>query len=180
MSRKQQINRFRHLIKVRKAIELELELPGEPLIYSIKYPVGKKRLGLNVFRNKKWASMIRCYFRSQIRTNAPVVVIVRFYVTPPENIKVSAKDLRSELVPALPGFEICDYLLSFHEILYNVLITTYRQIVKVDASKFYSNRPRTVFQFMTWEQYVYLKNYDSVHAKTKGVSPTKEKKCIQS
>jgi len=122
----------------------------------------------------KWKSLLKCFFRSYYRTNTPVVVVVRFYVSPPSSVKIKEADLRKETVPALFSYEICDYLLSFLEMLHHVLINSYRQIVKIDAEKYYSSNPRTVFQFMKWDHYENLPNRNTVHTKTKSFDPLGE------
>ena len=159
---------LKQLIKEKKllasgAIDLKFELPGEPLIYSIKYLIGDRKRSVQFFRDEKWRSILKCVFRSYFQTKIPVVVIVWFYVTPSESVKISPKALRSETTPAVFAFELCDYLLSFKEMLFHVLINSYKQVVYVEAYKFYSDNPRTVFQFMKWDHYVELnKNKNSL------------------
>lgn len=159
---------LKQIIKQKKillnhALNAELELPGEPLIYSIKYPVGQRRSGLNYFRNEKWKSLLRTFFPSYYKTKVPVVILILFYVTPPEHIKIKASDLKSESIPAVFCYELCDYLLSFLEMLHHTLFNSYRQVVKVDMMKFYSNNPRTVFKFVKWEHYLELQNNNTIH-----------------
>ncbi len=161
------------------AVDAELVLPGEPLIYSIKYTVGSRTRSVQFFRDMKWKSLLKSFFRSYYKTHTPVVVIVRFYVTPPQNANIKLNDLRSDTVPAVYSYELCDYLLSFLEMLHHVLINSYRQVVKIDVQKFYSSNPRTVFQFMKWDQYVYLQNHNTVHTKSKGVVEARKTRNIQ-
>lgn len=149
------------------AVDGELVLPGEPLIYSIKYQIGERRRSVQFFRNEKWKSLLKCYFRSYYHTSIPVVVLVRFYVSPPSHVNVKHRDLVKETVPAVHSFELCDYILSFIEMLHHVLINSYRQIVKFDVEKYYSDEPRTVFKFMKWEHYVDLQNNYTVHPESK-------------
>jgi hypothetical protein len=170
MSLKQRIKKQRLM---HPAVEAELVLPGEPMIYSIKYPIGNRSRASQYFRNMKWKSLLKCFFKSYYRTITPVVVIVHFFVTPPESIKISPKELSKEATPAVFAYELCDYLLSFLEMLHHVLINSYKQIVKVEVDKFYSNNPRTVFKFMKWDQYVQLQNNNSVLPETQVVSETK-------
>lgn len=177
MSLKQVINNRK--ILQGGAVNSELELPGEPLIYSIKYSIGSRTRSVQFFRNEKWRSLLKCYFRSHLKTNVPLVVIVRFYVSPPSHIKVKATDLRKETIPAVHSFEICDYTLSFLELLHHVLINSYRQIVKIDADKFYSSRPRTVFKFLKWDHYVRLKNNNTLHPQSKSVSTDEQELLLQ-
>ncbi len=166
---------LKQLIKQQKLLAAtaknELVLPGEPLIYSIKYSMGSRTRFVQFFRNQKWKSLLKCYFRSYYRTDVPVVVIVRFYVSPPSSVRVNRRRLKKDSVPATEAYELCDYLLSFLEMLHHVLINSYCQIVKVDAEKFYSSEPRTVFKFMKWEHYVELQNNNSVQPKTESISP---------
>lgn len=157
------------------AVDAELELPGEPMIYSIKYPIGNRSRASQYFRNMKWKSLLKCFFKSYYRTSTPVVVIVRFFVTPPESVNISFKDLSKEATPAVFAYEVCDYLLSFLEMLHHVLINSYKQVVKVEVDKFYSNNPRTVFKFMKWDQYVELQNKNSTHSESQVVSKTQRK-----
>lgn len=163
--------RLKRLIKEKQilaqAATMELELPGEPMIYSIKYTLKNRTLSTQFFRNMQWKSLFKSYFKSYYNTNTPVVVIVRFYVSAPASLKISSRNLKSEKTPAVKAYELCDYLLSFLEMLHHVLINSYCQIVKVDAEKYYSNNPRTVFQFMKWDHYVeHCKNNDTVHAES--------------
>jgi hypothetical protein len=145
------------------AINAEFTIPGEPLIYSIKYPVGQRSRYACFFRNEKFRSLFKCFFNSYLYTNTPVVVIVKFYVTPFQKAKLRSGDLKRENVPATFAYELCDYILSFQEMLFHVLINSYRQIVKLDAEKYYSSNPRTVFKFMKWDHYVNLQNNNSLH-----------------
>jgi hypothetical protein len=169
MSQKQLIKKQRLM---HPAVDAELELPGEPMIYSIKYPIGNRSRSTQYFRNIKWKSLLKCFFKSYYRTSTPVVVIVRFFVTPPESVNISLKDLSKEATPAVFAYEACDYLLSFLEMLHHVLVNSYKQIVKIEVDKFYSNNPRTVFKFMKWDQYVELQNKNSPHSETQVVSET--------
>lgn len=141
----------------------EMTLPGEPLIYSVKYSVGCRMKKADYFRNRKFNSLIKCYFKSYAFKLIPCVVIVTFYVTPTEGYDIKPADLRSEKVPALHSYELADYLLSFMEMIFRTLISTYRQLVKIDMQKFYSNNPRTVFQFMRWEHYVSFRDKDTAY-----------------
>lgn len=144
-----------------------LTLPGEPTIYSIKYSLRDRRLTVQFLRSCQWRSVLKSYFRSFMFKGQAVAVIVRFYVSPPEEER-EAKKYRKDNCPAVYSYEICDYLLSFLEMLHHVLINSYRQIVKVDAEKFYSKDPRTEMQFMLWSEYEKLSNQNPVHAKSKG------------
>ena len=145
----------------------ELVLPGEPLIYCIKYRPGQRMHTTLFLRNKKWNSFIKSFFKSYYNTKTPVVVLVDFFVTPAEGTKVKEKDLINECIPATRAYEICDYLLAFLEMLHKVVINSYKQIVKIESNKFYSKNPRTVFKFMHWDTYVNLQNNDTNHTKTK-------------
>lgn len=148
------------------AVEAMLELPGEPMIYSIKYSIGNRSHHAQFFRNNKWKSLLKCFFRAFMKTEVPVVLSVTFYLTPPEKEKVSARELKLEKRPAVRSFELCEYLLSFLELLMHVLINSYRQVVKIETAKFYSANPRTVFKFMRYEEHVYLQNKDPNNSKS--------------
>lgn len=153
------------------AASLEFTMPGEPLIYSIKYSLGSRTLTTTYFRNMQWKSLFKCHFNSYLSTKTAVVVIVRFYVSPPASLKISSRALKAEKTPAVKAYELCDYLLSFLETLMHVLINSYCQIVKVDAEKYYSKNPRTVFKFMKWDDYVECyKDKGTVHPKGESVS----------
>lgn len=177
MSLKQIIKRSKILNNV---VARELVMPGEPMIYSLKYPVGRRTRGVQFFRNMKWKSLLKTFFRSFYRTNIPLVVIVRFYVTPPENVVLSAKTLRQESMPAVMSYEICDYTLSFLEMLHHVLFNSYKQVVKLDAVKFYSDNPRTVVQFMKWDEHVKLQSSNTNHTKAKSISTDGKGSMVQS
>jgi hypothetical protein len=115
-----------------------------------------------------------------MNTNVPCVLHVTYYVSPPSYVTVSKKALKEERTPATRSFELCDYLLSFLEMVQHVLINSYRQIVRIEAEKYYSNNPRTVFKFMKWEQYEMLKDHNSVHTEGQSVNPNWEIWALQS
>lgn len=169
---------LKQLIKQQKilqsgAVDLELELPGEPLIYSIKYAVGARQRGLQFFRNEQWRSLLKCYFPSYYKTKTPVVLLVRFYVSPPSTVHIKDADLKKECIPAVSSYELCDYLLSFLEMMHHVLINSYKQFVKIDVEKYYSAKPRTVFKFMKWDHYDHLQNHHTLHTKSEKLSKTR-------
>lgn len=165
---------------LKKNIDKPFEIPGEPMIYSLKYPVGLRTRGLQYFRNMQWKSILKSNFRSFYRTNIPLVLIVRLYVTPTPNIDVPAKVLSQESMPAVMSYELCDYGLSLLEMLHHVLFNSYRQIVKLDIEKFYSARPRTEMKFMKWDEYVKLQSSDTSSAETESVSQDEPRKVLQS
>ena len=179
MSLKQIINRKKMQKMLNEVLDTEMVLAGEPMIYSVKYPVGKRTRGVQFFRNMQWKSMLKAHFRSFYRTTIPLVVIVRFFVTPPGNVKVSSKALRQESVPAVMSFELCDYTLSFLEMLHHVLFNSYKQIVKLDVVKFYSDNPRTAVKMMKWDEYVELQSSNTLHAKAKGVGASRQREGVQ-
>ncbi len=158
----------------------EMVLPEEPLIYSIKYQVGSRAKSMQFFRNKKWRSFFKCFFRSYMNSNVPCVLHITYYVSPPSYVKVSNKALKAEKTPATRSYELCDYLLSYMEMLHHVLINSYRQVVRIEAEKYYSSNPRTVFKFMKWEQYEMLKNNNTLHAESEGIGPDWEVWALQS
>lgn len=160
---------------MKDAVTQHLTIPGEPLIYSRKFNVANRTYTPNYFKNKAWTSLLKAQFISYNQSfNIPVVLIIRFYVSPPEYIKISEKDVAKERTIATAAFEICDYLLAFMEMLLGVLINTYKQFVKIDAEKYYSNNPRTVFQFMKWEHYVNFQNHNPLDTKAKSKRPPRE------
>jgi Holliday junction resolvase RusA-like endonuclease len=163
---------LKQLIKKKKlealaAVDAPLVLPGEPMIYSIKYNIGSRTRSIQFFPDMKWKSLLKSFFRSYYKTSVPVVVVVTFFVSPPEHVNIKQADLKKETVPAVHFYEVCDYLLSFLEMLHHVLINSYRQVVKVEVQKFYSAEPRTVFQFMKWEHYVNVKDNNTIHTESK-------------
>lgn len=172
MSLKRIIKRDR-LLKA-GVIDASMTLPGEPMIYSIKYNIGNRTRSVQFFRNEKWKSLLKCCFPSYYKTYTPCVIMVRFFVTPPSDVKIKDSDVRKETVPAVHTYEICDYLLSFLEMLHHVLINSYRQVVKIDAEKYYSKDPRTVFKFMKWDDYVKLQNNDTFHTKGKSIDQDRQ------
>lgn len=176
MGLKQIINKQKLLEQI---VDGELVLPGEPMIYSIKYSLGSNTRSVQFFRNAKWKSMLKCHFRSFYNTKTPVVVVVKFFVTPPESESVSVKSLSTQKTPATRSYELCDYLLSFLEMLHHVLINSYRQVVKIDAVKIYSDNPRTSFKFMRWEEYVKLQGNNSIHTEAERVSKDGQVRFLQ-
>src|SRR5574338_472180 len=89
----------------------ELTLPGDPMIYSTKYHIGNRMHSTQFFRNMQWKSILKSCFTSCYNTKTPVVVIVRFYVSPPSYVKITPVKLKKENTPAVEAFEVCDYLL---------------------------------------------------------------------
>ena len=174
--------RLKRLIHFRKdylkAANYELTMPGEPLIYSVKSKVGKRFRTLDTFRNMRWKSILRCCYAHAITKRVAVVILVRFFVSAPVHVKVSTAALKAEKTPALEAFEIADYLLSYMEMIKSVLISNYRQIVKVEAEKYYSANPRTVMKFLKWDQYVALSNQGEFHTKTESISAPKWNKWL--
>ncbi len=167
MSLKQLIRRKKILEAIKDPGIPILEMPGEPLIYSIKSTVGQRIEYLDYFRNKQWRSILKCYFRNYLKAYTPTAIIVKFYVSPPVGHEISAAMLRREVVPAVYAFELCDYFISFLEMLHKVIIHNYRQVCRVDMVKLYSNNPRTTLQFMHYEEYVDVQNTHTTKAQAK-------------
>lgn len=162
---KQMVNQWEIL---RNLSANEMVLPEEPLIYSIKYRVGQRVKSVQNFRNAKFASILKCCLKKQQK--CPVVLFVKFFVPPHPRVELTPKQLRQENVPATDAYELCDYLLSFLECIHRNLINSYRQIVQLYCEKFYSDHPRTEFQFMPWSTYVEIyKAPDSNPAKSQAV-----------
>lgn len=132
---------------------------------------------MQYFRNIQFRSILRCTF--PFIRNAPIVLLVKFYITPNENQNISPENLKKECIPATQPYEIADYLLSFMEMLKDVLFSSYLQIVKVDASKFYSKKPRTSFKFLTWNDYVKLQDNDTLHTQAQSIRTSSKRKSIQ-
>lgn len=158
-----------------------LVLPGEPMLYSVKYSLGERRHSVQYFRDKKFRSFLKCWFPTYTNVKTPVALIICFYVTPKlyHGQKIPLKDLRSEKVPAVYGWEVIDYMLSFLEMLRGVLLSAYPQIVKLDIMKFYSDNPRTVFQFMHWGTYVNVQNNYPLDAKAESVVSSQPRQNLQ-
>lgn len=154
------------------AVGCSLTMPEDPMIYSVKDNIAGRLDGMNYFRNKKWRAIFKCIFKTFNTVNTPLVLLIRFYVPPQPTVKVEKSILRAEKTPAPRSHELADYLLSFMEMLHKCLIGSYAQICKVEMDKFYSDKPRTVFKIMSWDDYEQLQSYYSVHAEGKSVSAT--------
>lgn len=157
-----------------------MTIPFEPLIFSQKYMLVGRRRDLAFFRNKQFYSMLKCRFPSYSKIETPVVLIVKFYVPPPVKCTVTREQVRKEKTPAVLAPELSEYLLSFLEMIYNCLIRSYSQVVKIDMSKFYSAKPRTVFQFMKWSNYEELLHYYKSNPEAKAVVSDQSVKDVQS
>lgn len=193
MSRKSFINRqilkarlLRHVRGVQAANPTERHsvpfvMREEPMIYSLKYSVGNRSTSVTAFRDKRYRSMLKCWFRYYNDHKTPVVILVRFYVSPLSYVKIDKKTLREEKTPAMRSHEMADYLLSLMQMLHMTLFGCYRQIVKVDCEKYYSDSPRTVLQFMSWNAYVkLLQDNNTAQAVTESLRPTGKIRRIQS
>ena len=150
---------------------MEVTLPGEPLIYSIKERLSNRLDPKDHFRNRMHVPRLRCEFPAYFNPNSPVVLLVNFYVSPFPFADVSEKAVKSEAV-AVHAYELCEYLLSFMEMLSKTLVSTYRQIVKIDCEKYYSKEPRTVVKFMSWS------NYENVLRGKDPVDPPSKPTCF--
>ena len=177
MSRRQQYKRRKQF---NPAVFNKLTIPGEPMIYSAQEFSGFRELPDEHWRNQQWYSLLRCQFINYTLVRKPVVILVRFYVSPPSSIEIDRGKLKREKTPALESHEICDYLLSFQQMLFIALFEDYRQVVKIDAEKFYSNDPRTEFQYMSWENYVEYQNNYSLYAEAKDVRKDRKMGSVQS
>lgn len=178
MSLRQIIKRNQILMQ-KDVINNEFVIPGEPMIYSVKYTLGERKRPATVFRNQQWKSILKCSMPSYYNTNTPVVLIVRFFVSPPSYVSLSSQVLKKEKTEAVRSFELCDYLLSFMEILHHVLINSYRQIVKIDARKTYSSNPRITFKFMSHAHYVQLQDNNTDNTNSQSSSKAREKNTLQ-
>lgn len=146
---------------------------GEPMIYSVRPPYRLRRSPLQYFRNKQYKSIFKCYFPEYAKKSIACVLIVRFYVSPGVDVSITREELKREKIPATRSHEMSEYVLSFLEMFPNVLVSSQRQFAKIDAEKFYSSNPRTVFKFMKWEHYVKLKADNTLDTKAKRVSTAK-------
>lgn len=177
-----QLLREKAILQQQKAINFELTLQEEPLIYSIKQQLALRRMPRQYFRNKRFSSMVKCHFRSYYNTGTPVVLLVKFFVSPPEKARVSKRQLKAEKTPATFSHEVCEYLLSLLEMLNHNLFNSYRQVVKIDVEKYYSDRPRTVMKFMKWSHYVELyQNNNPAYSASEGIMEGgKKRRSVQS
>lgn len=148
-----------------------LTLPVDPPLFSTGVTVTSRRLNDLHFKRKAFFSLLRSFFKTYALDHVPVVLCCRFYIRPPayEKRRFSAKELRSEQVPAVYAPELCEYVLALLSCLHEVLFKNYRQVVRIETEKFYtSKRPRTELQFMHWENWrhfyakhpFYTKAYD--------------------
>lgn len=158
----------------------EFVIPGEPMIYSIKYVLDNNQRSSQTYRNEQWKSILRSVFKSYLSSKTPVVLCLTFYVSPPERENIAYDKLREEKTYATRSYELCDYLLSFQEMLLRVLINSYRQIVRIEAEKYYSANPRTVMRFYSVETYEKLRNKNPPRPKSKSIDKTKQKRPLQS
>lgn len=174
---------LKRLIHYRKqfleACNYEFTIPGEPLIFSFLYHTRKRWLADAHYRNVGWKSFLRCVFRGEYRFTRPVVVFVRFYVSPPNGIDIHTRTLKNEKTVATDAHELCDYLMSFLEMVKMALLKDYRQIVKIDAEKYYSDKPRTVMKFIRHETYVELLREGHLQPDSQAISKNKSKPLLQ-
>lgn len=155
-------------------------IEGEPLIYSIKYPLGTRHHPPQYWANKANFSKLRCWFR-RFRESWPLVLIVTFYVSPfRDSVKLTKKELKEEKTPALRAWEVCDYLLSLLEMLRLPILQNYTQVVKIEANKVYSGAPRTVFQLMRYEDWEYFYSKHPFYTKAKSFGAPSKTGLLQS
>lgn len=157
---------YRQLIIKKASTYNECTIPGEPMIYSVKYRYEGRKITQNESMERDFRKILRCFYPI-FAIDAPLVLQVRFYVTPSFASTASAMEVRREKTPAIENFEVCEYLLSFLEMLKKSILQRYGQLVKIDVEKYYSDNPRTVFKMLTWSDYVALSRQDSIHAKRK-------------
>lgn len=179
MSLRQIIRRSKLIKQNLLGKDVPFVIPGEPLVYSLKCQPGKRQLNTNYFRKKQWQGMLRCQLPAYIHHKA-LILIVRFYLTPPERVKLTKGELKREKTPALWCHEICEYLLDFLEMLKDVLFHSYRQFIKIDAEKIYSANPRTEFKFLTHEEYVKYQANDTANTEGKSECTPGETRLVQS
>lgn len=158
----------------------EFSFPGEPMIYSIKYSVGMRRKTICSIRNKKLFAHLKCLLPAYTKDKTPVILSVVLFVTPFPELEISQKDVKSEKIPAVYSYELCDYLLSLLEMIKGTLFKSYQQVVHIDIQKFYSAEPRTVFKFMKWDHYVNSQDSNSDNPKTKSKRKVSQSSLLQS
>ena len=166
MSLKSRI-RYSNLMKI--ISKYQLVMPGEPMIYSVKFKIGARQHERQYFEKKKWASILRCVFPSFWKTQTPVVLIATLYVSPPPYVKVTESQLKLERTPAVHSFELADYYLFLADMIIHNLVNSHRQVVKIDITKFYSKKPRTILKFLSWSNYVKLQNGDTLDPETESL-----------
>lgn len=171
---------FRTLALKRASTYSECILPGEPMIYSVKLKHANRRITFNKVRTEEFKRILKCFYPNYRNKTVPIVILVRFYVSPRQSAEVGWKDVRSEKKPAIGSFEIADYLLAFMEILKDTVFKHYQQIVKIDVQKFYSKNPRTCFKIMTWSDYGEFQNTHPDNAEGKGLGARRKSRVLQS
>lgn len=186
------IDRLRGILAFRRMKELRdavgnpgattpYTVEGEPIIYSIRECLGNRKLPIQHWNNKRQFSKLRCWFRSFLNPEVPAVLIVTFYVTKfPKKTKLTKKQLKEEKTPAVHSWEVCDYLLCLMETLRYSLLANYRQIVKIDAQKFYSSNPRTVFQLMRYDDWEFFYGKHPFYTKAKSFGAPGSPRLLQS
>ncbi len=161
--------KLRRLERIKASIGSSLDLGGEPYIYSNRHNVTGRQRSPQHKRNQQLHMMLKSFFASYIHSDIPVVLFVTFFVSPRDK-KISIEDLRSERVPATHTYEILEYLLSLLEAMKDVCFRSYRQVVKIDCEKYYSDKPRIMMKYMHWDGYVELQNQNSSNTQAKDVS----------
>lgn len=157
-----------------------MTIPGDPYIYSVKYKIGSRQKSLLTLRNENWGPILESMLAPCLSCRKPVVLKVIFYVSPNSYAQVTDEELSNEKTPAVQPYELCEYLLSLMELLYGVLISSYKQIVKLEIEKYYSSNPRTVFNFLRWDEYVRaITLEDSLHTKAEDHSEAQPADVLQ-
>lgn len=149
-----------------------LTMPGEPLIYSIRYSLGCRLNTAQYFQTKQFFSILKSVFLRSSDKKIPVVVIARFFVRPPSDFP-SMSDKQLEKIPAVEAYEVCDYLLHLLEIIRPPLLGSYRQVVKIETDKYYSNEPRIELKVMRYCDYENLYDRNTVLATSKSFDKAK-------
>ncbi len=145
--------RLRDTLAVAPAHANTLELPGVPCLFSTEEALPyNERVSSLVQRNRKFRAFVRSMM-PKMREDTPVVLLARFFVKPMLCLGIDAADVASERVPATLGHETLDYTLSLMDLLNDNLIKNLQCLVKIHCDKYWSNRPRTLFKLMHWEEY---------------------------
>lgn len=167
-----------------KAVTRSMLLRGEPLLYSLKQPEGYEKdrfalKNLKKLRLKQFFGAIRSTFMAELDQKTPVVFIIKLFVSPHPCVPVDHKDVISEKTPAVGTYELCEYLLSFLELMRDTLYSSHRQICAIEIEKHYSLKPRIEFQYMRYPSYVELKNDHRRYTQAKMLSKLREKWLVQ-
>jgi hypothetical protein len=174
---------LRQIIKRAKLYKTEdrkncLEIPETPMLFSIEEEA-YRNTPPEELRNMKFYGILKSWFESYMDCTQPVVVKVIFYIKPMKSFEPSPEALKLEKSPAVCGPELCDFMLSFLEMIRGTLITCCRQIVRIEMEKYYSNKPRTFFKLIPWSEHIELQRKDTAQTDPEGVSNSNKSSRVQ-